>query len=214
MATDYSLYLVADADYASGRDLPGLVDAAVAGGVTVVQLRAKSLPGAAFIELGLALAGRLAGTGVPLLVNDRVDIALACGAAGVHLGQEDMPVPLARRLLGPGAVIGVSVNTPDEALRAERDGADYVGAGPAHATATKDTPLAVLGPDGIKLVKRAISIPVIAIGGINPRNAAEVAAAGADGIAVVSAILGAPDAKRAAEELKKILTRSQKGRTI
>ncbi len=202
MATDYSLYLVADADYAAGRELPDLVDAAVAGGVTVVQLRAKSLPGGAFVELGLAIARRLAGTGVPLLINDRVDVALACGAAGVHLGQEDMPVPLARRLLGPGAVIGVSVNTPDEALRAEREGADYVGAGPAYATATKDTPLAVLGPAGIGLVKRATGIAVVAIGGIGPRNAAEVAAAGADGIAVVSAILGAPDARRAAEELK------------
>jgi len=214
MATDYSLYLVADADYASGRDLPGLVDAAVAGGVTVVQLRAKSLPGGAFVELGLSLAGRLAGTGVPLLINDRIDMALACGAAGVHLGQEDMPVRLARRLLGPGAVIGVSVCTPDEARRAEREGADYVGAGPAHATATKDTPLAVLGPDGIGLVKRSISIPVIAIGGINPRNAADIAAAGADGIAVVSAILGAPDAKRAAEELKRTFMQSQKRRAI
>jgi thiamine-phosphate pyrophosphorylase len=216
MATDYSLYLVADADYASGRELPDLVDAAVAGGVTVVQLRAKSLTGSAFVELGLAIARRLAGTGVPLLINDRVDIALACGAAGVHLGQEDMPVPLARRLLGPGAVIGVSVNTPDEARRAEREGADYVGAGPAYATATKDTPLAVLGPAGIGLVKRATGIAVVAIGGIGPRNAAEVAAAGADGVAVVSAILGAPDAKRAAEELKAALSqnRDKKRRTI
>jgi thiamine-phosphate pyrophosphorylase len=216
MATDYSLYLVADAGYASGRELPDLVEAAVAGGVTVVQLRAKSLPGGAFAELGLAIARRLAGTGVPLLINDRVDIALACGAAGVHLGQEDMPVPLARRLLGPGAVIGVSVNTPDEARRAEREGADYVGAGPAYATATKDTPLAVLGPAGIGLVKRATGIAVVAIGGIGPRNAAEVAAAGADGVAVVSAILGAPDAKRAAEELKAALSqnRDKKRRTI
>ena len=125
-----------------------------------------------------------------------------------------MPVRLARRLLGPGAVIGVSVNTPDEARRAEREGADYVGAGPAYATATKDTPLAVLGPDGIGLVKRAISIPVVAIGGISPRNAAEIAAAGADGIAVVSAILGAPDARRAAEELKKAFMQSQIRRAI
>ncbi len=214
MATDYSLYLVADADYASGRDLPGLVGAAVAGGVTVVQLRAKSLPGGAFIDLGLAVAARLAGTGVPLLVNDRVDVALACRAAGVHLGQEDIPVPFARRLLGPGAVIGVSVNSPEEARRAEREGADYVGAGPAYATSTKETALAVLGPDGIGLIKRATGIPVVAIGGIGPLNAAEIAVAGADGIAIVSAILGAPDAKRAAEELKSAFNKDHKRRTI
>ena len=115
MAIDYSLYLVADADFAGGSDLPALVDAAVRGGVTVVQLRAKSLGGRAFVGLALEIARRLAGTGVPLLINDRVDIALACGAAGVHLGQDDMPVPAARRILGPDAAIGVSVNTPEEA---------------------------------------------------------------------------------------------------
>ena len=145
---DYSLYLVADADYAAGRGLAGLIEAAVEGGVTLVQLRAKSLAGGAFVRLGLAVAARLATKGIPLLVNDRVDIALACGAAGVHLGQEDIPVPLARRLLGPGAIIGVSVNTPEEARRAEEEGADYVGAGPAYSTATKETPLPVLGPAG------------------------------------------------------------------
>jgi thiamine-phosphate pyrophosphorylase len=202
MAIDYSLYLVADAEYAAGRDLAGLVDAAVDGGVTVVQLRAKRLEGAAFAALASDVAGRLARRGVPLLVNDRVDIALACGAAGVHLGQEDIPVAAARRLLGPGAAIGVSVNTPEEASRAERDGADYVGAGPAYATATKETALDVLGPAGIGAIKRATRLPVVAIGGVGPANAADLAAAGADGIAVVSAILGAQDIRRAAEDLK------------
>lgn len=203
MAIDYSLYLVADADYAAGRDLAGLVDAAVDGGVTVVQLRAKHLEGAAFVALASEIAGRLARRGVPLLVNDRVDVALACGAAGVHLGQEDVPVAVARRLLGPGAVLGVSVNTPGEARKAERDGADYIGAGPAYATSTKETPLVVLGPAGIGLIKRATRLPVVAIGGVGAANAAEMASAGADGIAVVSAILGAPDAGWAAEELKR-----------
>jgi thiamine-phosphate pyrophosphorylase len=202
MVTDYTLYLVADADCAAGRDLAGLVEAAVAGGVTVVQLRAKRLAGGAFVELGLEIARTLAGTGVPLLVNDRLDVALACGAAGVHLGQEDMPVRLARSLLGPDGTIGVSVNTPEEARRAELEGADYVGAGPAFATATKETDLPVLGPDGIGRIKRAVRIPVVAIGGIGPGNAAAVVGAGADGVAVVSAILGAPDARRAAGVLR------------
>jgi len=205
MAIDYSLHLVADADFAGERDLAALVEAAVRGGFTVVQLRAKNLGGRAFVGLALEISRRLAGTCVPLLINDRVDIALACGAAGVHLGQDDMPVPTARRLLGPDAAIGVSVNTPEEAVSAEREGADYVGAGPAFATSTKETPLVVLGPAGLARIKRAVRIPVVAIGGISPGNAASLAAAGADGIAVVSAILGAPDARRAAAELKKVL---------
>ncbi|MGZ5438319.1 MAG: thiamine phosphate synthase [Candidatus Aminicenantales bacterium] len=207
MVTDYSLCLVADADYAAGRDLAGLVDAAVEGGVTVVQLRAKRLAGGEFVELGRRLAERLAARGIPLLINDRLDVALACGAAGVHLGQEDVPVPLARRILGPDATIGVSVNTPEEARRAERQGADYVGAGPAFATTTKDSPLAVLGPDGIRIIVQATRLPVVAIGGIGAGNAAELARAGAGGIAVVSAILGAPDARKAAEDLKKAFKR-------
>ncbi len=214
MVTDYSLYLVADAEYAAGRDLASLVEAAVEGGVTIVQLRAKHLRSGAFVELAFEVARRLKAKGIPLLVNDRADVALACGASGVHLGQEDMPVPLARRLLGPGATIGISVNTPDEARRAEEEGADYVGAGPAYPTATKETGLAALGPAGIGIIKRAIRIPVVAIGGIGTGNAAEIASAGADGIAVISAILGAPDARLAAEELKKAYIKYQAGREI
>jgi thiamine-phosphate pyrophosphorylase len=201
MPLDYSLYLVADADYAAGRDLAGLVDAAVDGGVTVVQLRAKSLDKPAVIVLAAEMARRLGPKGVPLLVNDHPDVAKACGAAGVHLGQEDMPVALARRLLGPEALIGVSVNTPEEARRAEREGADYVGAAPAYVTSTKELALAVLGPDGVGRIKRATGLPVVAIGGIAAANAFEMAQAGADGIAVISAILGAPDARKAAEAL-------------
>jgi thiamine-phosphate pyrophosphorylase len=207
MAADYTLYLVADAEFAAGRDLPGLVKAAVAGGVTVVQLRAKSLAGREFIELGSEIARALAGTGVPFLVNDRVDVAVACGAAGVHLGQEDVPVRLARSLLGPAGTIGVSVNTEEEARRAELEGADYLGAGPAFATATKATDLPVLGPEGIGRIKRAVRIPVVAIGGVGPGNAPALAETGADGIAVVSAILGAPDARRAAGELRRAFRR-------
>jgi thiamine-phosphate pyrophosphorylase len=201
MPHDYSLYLVADAGYAAGRDLAGLVDEAVSGGVTVVQLRAKGLEKTAVIALASEISRRLATKGVPLLVNDHPDVAKACGAAGVHLGQNDMPVGFARRLLGPEATIGVSVNTPEEARRAELEGADYVGVGPAYATSTKETDLAVLGPAGIALVRRATALPVVAIGGITAANAGEMGLAGATGIAVVSAILGAPDPGRAAAEL-------------
>ena len=201
VGVDYSLYLVADADYGAGRDLPGLVEAAVDGGVTLVQLRGKSLAAGPFVELGRALAARRAPRGVPFLVNDPAEVARACGAVGVHLGQDDMPVAEARRLLGPGATIGVSVNTAAEARRAEREGADYVGAGPAYATSTKPTELAILGPEGIGLIARATALPVVAIGGIDVGRAGELASAGARGIAVVSAILGAPDARRAAQDL-------------
>jgi thiamine-phosphate pyrophosphorylase len=201
MAVDYSLALVADADYAAGRDLLGLIEAAVRGGVTIVQLRAKNLAFPAFLELGLGAVGRLAGTGVPLLVNDSLEIALACSAAGVHLGQDDSPLAAARRMLGGDKIIGLSVNTPEEARRAEREGADYIGAGPAYPTSTKETALAVLGPEGLGRIKRAVGVPVVAIGGVSVSNARAIARSGVDGIAVISAILGAPDARRAAEEL-------------
>ena len=209
VGADYSLYLVADADCAAGRDLAALVEAAVDGGVTIVQVRAKGLGRDAFVELGLSIARRLAGRGVPLLVNDDLEVARACGAAGVHLGQEDVPIAEARRLLGPGAVIGLSVNTPAEAVRAERDGADYVGAGPAFATSTKRTGLPVLGPEGIGTIARATRLPVVAIGGIGPANAARLAEAGARGVAVVSAIMGAPDARRAAADLIQAFKRNR-----
>ncbi len=202
MRIDYSLYLVADTEFAAGRDLPALVSSAVEGGATVVQLRSKGLPLRDLLELADWISGRLKGTGVPLLVNDRVDVALACGAAGVHLGQEDMPVPAARKLLGAERIIGMSVNTLEEAREAEKAGADYVGLGPVFPTATKETRLAVIGPEGIARIKAALSIPVVAIGGITAANAPEIARAGADGIAVISAVLGAPDARAAAVKLR------------
>lgn len=206
MRIDYSLYLVADAEFAAGRDLPALVASAVEGGVTVVQLRAKGLPVRDFLDLALRIAERLEGTGVPLIVNDRVDIALACGAAGAHLGQEDLPVPEARKILGAKRIIGVSVNTLEEAREAEKRGADYVGLGPVFPTSTKETTLAVIGAGGVAAVKRALKIPVVGIGGISASNAHDVVKAGADGIAVISAILGAPDARRAAAELRKCIS--------
>jgi thiamine-phosphate pyrophosphorylase len=207
MVIDYSLYFVADAEFAPGRDFIDLVGEAVRGGATVVQIRAKTISTQDLLALGLRTADLLARTGVPLLINDRVESALACGAAGVHLGQEDMPIDEARRILGPDRIIGVSVSTPEEAVRAEQAGADYIGAGPVYATATKKTGLAALGPEGIARIKRAVRIPVVAIGGIVVGNAVALAAAGADGIAVISAILGAPDAKRAAEDLRKAFGR-------
>jgi thiamine-phosphate pyrophosphorylase len=200
---DWSLYFIADTEFAVGRDLVRLVREAVLGGVTVVQLRAKDLGTRDFLELASRMNEQLGKSGVPLLINDRVDIVLACGAAGVHLGQDDMPLPDARRLLGPDKIIGISVNSLDEAAEAERRGADYVGLGPIYATTTKDTDLPLVGSEGIRRMHKLIDIPIIAIGGINAGNAADVLRAGAAGVAVVSAILGAADARKAAAELKK-----------
>jgi thiamine-phosphate diphosphorylase len=203
MRVDYTLYFVADAEFASGRDLVPVIEGAVRGGATIIQLRAKDYPFQAFVELGRRAAAVLKKRRVPLLVNDRVDVALACGAAGVHLGQKDMPPAVARKALGRGTLIGISVNTPEEAREAENQGADYVGAGPAYATTTITTGLPILGPDGIRRIKDAVRIPVVAIGGITDRNARVVREAGADGLAVVSAILGAADPETAARLIKK-----------
>jgi thiamine-phosphate pyrophosphorylase len=200
---DLSLYLVADVEFAAGRDLAYLAGEAVLGGVTIVQLRAKGSGTREFLELASRMAAALKRRSVPFIINDRIDIALACGADGVHLGQDDMPPDKARQLIGRSKIIGVSVNTLKEAREAERLGADYIGLGPIYATTTKDTGLLVLGPEGIRRMRPKIGIPIIAIGGINAGNAADVMKAGAAGIAVVSAILGAPDARKAASILKK-----------
>jgi len=205
MPIDYSLYLIADAEFASGRDLLSLIEAAVRGGVTVVQLRAKGFPYGDFLELGRRTADALRKRHIPLIINDQVDVALSCGAAGVHLGQDDMLPAIVRKVLSKGAVIGVSVNTPEEALEAERQGADYVGAGPVFRTATKVTDLPVLGSEGIRRIKAGLHIPVVAVGGITVENVRAVREAGADGIAVVSAILGGPDPQKAARELRKTI---------
>jgi thiamine-phosphate pyrophosphorylase len=203
---DWTLYLVADVDYAAERDIVSLVEDAIRGGVTTVQLRAKGLGTREFLRLATRMAAVLKRRDVPLIINDRVDVALACGADGVHLGQDDMPPDKARKLVGGSKVIGVSVNTPKEAREAERLGADYVGLGPIYATATKDTDLPVLGSDGIRRMRDKIGIPIVAIGGINAGNAAEVMKSGAAGVAVVSAILDAQDVRRAAANLKKAVS--------
>lgn len=199
---DWTLCLVADAEIAGDRDLINIIRQAVAGGVTLVQLRAKKLSAYAFLELGLKAASLLRKKKIPLLINDRPDIALACRAGGVHLGQDDMPVAAARLLLGKDRMIGLSVSSLKEALKAEKEGADYVGLGPVFPTLTKDTPLTPLGLRGVRDIRARISIPILAIGGITKDNAPEVIRAGADGIAVVSAIMSARNIAKGTRELK------------
>jgi thiamine-phosphate pyrophosphorylase len=202
-AIDFRLYLVTDRNLARGRTLSSIVASAVAGGATVVQIREKGLDARAFLAEALALRTWLEARGVPLIVNDRLDVALACGAAGVHVGQHDLPCAVVRRLAGPGLLIGVSVSTVAEAVAAEGDGADYLGISPVFDTPTKlDTPAAT-GLDGVRRIRAAVRLPLVAIGGIHAGNAAAVMAAGADGVAVVSAILAAHDPQRAAEEMRR-----------
>jgi thiamine-phosphate pyrophosphorylase len=198
---DYSLYLVTDRDLAKGRAIVDVVRAAVAGGVTVVQLREKTAPTRFFIEQAEAVRGFLKNTDVAMIINDRVDVALAVGADGVHLGQTDMPLAMARAILGPDRIIGISVESVDDALQAAANGADYLGVSPVFATPTKTDTAVPLGLDGLARIRQAVDLPLVGIGGISAANAANVIQAGADGLAVVSAIVGAEDPEAAARNL-------------
>ena len=167
----------------------------VDGGACAVQLRVKRGSTRAFVELARALVAAVA---VPFIVNDRLDVALVAGAAGVHLGQDDLPLAAARRA-APGLLIGVSTHDPQQAAEAARAGADYLGFGPIFATATKDNPDPVQGLEGLALaVQAAGSVPVVAIGGITPAHAAAIAATGAAAACAISAVNGAPDVASAA----------------
>jgi thiamine-phosphate pyrophosphorylase len=199
---DYTLYLVTDAGLSLGRTHVQVVEAAVRGGVTVVQYREKSAGTRQMIEEARELRQLCRAAGVPFIVNDRIDIALAVDADGVHVGQDDMPASLARRLIGKGRILGVSAGSPEEARKAETDGADYIGASPIFATPTKTDAPAPLGVEGLRQLARVVSIPVVAIGGINAGNARSMMMAGAAGVAVVSAIVGAQNMEAAAKEIR------------
>ena len=192
------LILVTDEALLRGRDLVPLCRDAVRGGVTCVELRLKQASPRALLESARSLIGSLE---VPVLVNDRLDVALAAGAAGVHLGPDDLPVSLARKLVPQGFVIGASVGTPDE-IAAGR-GADYWGVGPWRMTPTKADAGAGLGPSGFRaIVAAATGIPCVAIGGVSPEDVAEVRAAGGVGVAVVSGILAVSDVAAAARRYR------------
>lgn len=198
----YRLCLVASRELTGGRPLVDVVEEAVAGGVTMVQLREKAAPTRAFIAEAAALRQALRNRGVPLIVNDRVDVALAVGADGIHVGQDDMPVDLVRSLVGPAVLIGLSITNEAELRRPDAAAADYLGIGPIFLQATKPDAAPPLGLRGLATLCTAASRPVLAIGGIGPHNAGDVMAAGADGLAVVSAIMGAADARGSARALR------------
>lgn len=206
---DLTLYLVTDRSLARGRATADIVREAVAGGASCVQLREKHCGTREFIEEARAVRAVLQGTGVPLIINDRVDVALAAQADGVHLGQQDMTLADARRLVPKNWIIGVSAESVKDAVRAEQEGADYVGASPVFATPTKTDTSPPLGLNGLAAMCKAVAIPVVAIGGIHLSNASQVMDAGAAGLAVVSAIVSAPDPRVAAAELWRVIVASQ-----
>ncbi|HEY8425866.1 MAG TPA: thiamine phosphate synthase [Limnochordales bacterium] len=202
---DLSVYVVTDRELARGRSLESVVAAAIAGGATAIQLREKKATTREFVELAQALRGMTQEAGVSLIVNDRIDVALAVDADGVHVGQDDMPARLARQLIGPERILGVTAGTEEEARRAQRDGADYLGCTAVFPTSTKPDHREPLGLDGLERLARAVSIPVVAIGGIHAGNAADVLARGAAGIAVVSAVMAADDPEAATRQLRRIV---------
>ncbi len=194
LASRLRLVFVTDDGLLRGRDPVALAVQAVDGGATMVQLRLKNAPAWELAELGRRL---LAAVGVPVVVNDRLDVALAIGAHGVHLGPDDVPVPLARRLAPPGFLVGASVGTPAEAPAGA--GADYWGVGPWRTSATKADAGAALGPEGFRRIRElAAGRPCVAIGGVRPEDVSAALAAGAAGVAVVSGILASDDVGAAA----------------
>ena len=202
-----AVYLVTDRPLCNGRDLVDVVISGVNGGVTMVQLREKECDTAEFIELAMALKSQLSAKGVPLIINDRVDVALACDADGVHIGASDMPYAIARRLLGDDKIIGLSVESMEEVEKANELDVDYIGISPVFSTATKKD---IKKPFELEGLSRAASIsrhPVVAIGGIKVDNAEDVFLSGADGVAVVSAICSADAPSEAAKSFLDIYKR-------
>ena len=200
---DYGVYLVTEAGLAGDRTTIDVVRDAVVGGVDVVQLREKTASARERHDLGRNLRALTREAGVDLIVNDRVDIARAIAADGVHLGDDDLPVSVAREQLGEDVVIGRSVSTVAGAEAAERAGADYLGVGAVYRTGTKDTDpeQTAIGLDRVRAVREAVDLPFVGIGGVGVDNAADVVAAGADGVAVVSGIMGAQDPTEATRAL-------------
>jgi len=202
---DYTLYLVTDRGQSRGRSTLEIVQAAVRGGVTCVQLREKNCSAREFIAEATAIQSFLKEHGIPLIINDRLDIAQAIQADGVHLGQNDIPLKMARAIVKDSMLIGISAESLQDAVEAERDGADYIGVSPIYTTATKSDTAPALGLEGLREIRKAVKIPLVGIGGLNRSNAAEVIGNGADGIAVVSAIVSADDPENAAAELSEII---------
>ena len=200
---DYSVYLVTDRRDKTDEEFLNIIEEAIKGGTTIVQLREKTASTKEFYDLALKVKEITSRYGVPLLINDRIDIALAVDSEGVHIGQDDMPADIAREIIGEDKILGVSASTVEEAKKAENDSADYIGSGAVFPTATKDDADSV-SKEELKEIVDSIDIPVVAIGGITVENANTLKGSGIAGFSVVSAIMSAEDPKEASKKLKEI----------
>lgn len=201
------LYAVTDRAWLRGRTLADCVRQAIEGGATFVQLREKEAPFGEVVELGCKLAAICHEAGVPFVIDDDAEAALACGADGVHVGQDDMACAKAREMLGPDAIVGVSAQTVEQALQAQADGADYLGVGALIPTPTKPDAVDVTR-DELRAICNAVDIPVVGIGGLNVQTIPQIKGCGADGAAVVSAIFAADDCLQATRDLRAICERT------
>ncbi|MDD8020897.1 MAG: thiamine phosphate synthase [Acidobacteriota bacterium] len=208
---DLSLYLVTDQKLAENRDLIDLILKAIRGGVTAVQLREKDIPAREFYQLALQVRKAIPRE-IPLIINDRLDIALAAGADGLHLGQADLPAGIARQHFGPQAIIGLSIENIQQLKEARHLPVNYLAISPVFPTPTKADTGPAWGLAGLKTARQLTDLPLVVIGGLNERNAATVMETGVDGLAVVSAICSQPDPERAARRLKSIITEARKNK--
>jgi thiamine-phosphate pyrophosphorylase len=201
MALDLKLYLITERSFLKHKNIKEAVEESILGGVTTVQVREKNISSRCFYEISLEVKQVTDYYKVPLIINDRIDIAQAINAAGVHLGQRDLDIVTARNILGPEKIIGISAANISEALEAQKNGADYLGIGAVYPTETKKDANEPIGISGLKSIVDSITIPSVAIGGINQRNFREVLETGVNGISVISAILDNKDIKQAAKDL-------------
>ncbi len=197
---DYSLYLCTDRELMSTDTLEEAVEQAILGGCTIIQLREKTCSSREFYDTACHVKTITKHYGVPLIINDRVDIALAVDADGVHVGQSDLPCNVVRRIIGSDKIVGVSASSLSKAVEAVRQGADYLGVGAMYSTQTK-TDTSLVTPDELKAIRAAVTVPIVVIGGINKHTVGDFKCSGIDGLAVVSAVISQPDIRAAAAEL-------------
>lgn len=209
MNFDYTLYLVTDRQLMSCDSLTEAVEQAILGGCTMIQLREKELPSLEFYNQAVAVKQVTERYHIPLIINDRIDIAMAVQAAGVHIGQHDLPAATVRKVIGENMLLGVSASSIAEAIQAQQDGADYLGVGAMFPTGTK-TDAESVSMEELQKIRTAVSLPIVVIGGINKGNAGRFKPMGIDGLAVVSAIIAQSDIKAAAAELKDLFCRKEK----
>lgn len=207
---NYNLYVITDRKLAGNQPLFNIIESAIAGGATIIQYREKQKSTKAMIGEARDLLEITKQANIPLIINDRIDVALAVDADGVHVGQDDCPAGLARKLIGNNKILGVSVKSVNEAVKAVNDGADYLGVGDIFGTKTKSDAGAPVGLEVLENIAGKVSLPIVGIGGINKENAGSVISSGADGIAVISAIIGTPDPEKEARQMLNIITKGGK----